>query len=156
MGVSGQISKTGEWEKLTLFGDINEDADVYFPTLLAALGKNVIVNFREVSSINSCGVRAWITFLREFEVSRSIVFEECTPDIISQINMIPNFRGKSTMNSVYASYTCQNCGHAQNHLFTKGQNMPASVGEGAGEVPCKKCGKPSEMDELEEEFFAWL
>lgn len=156
MGVSGQISKNGDSEKLTLVGDINEDADIYFPTLLTALGKNVIVNFKDVSSINSCGVRAWITFLREFEAGRSVTFEECTPDIISQINMIPNFRGKSVVYSVYAGYTCQNCGNAQLHLFTAGQNMPASADAGAGAVACVKCSKPTEMDELEEEFFAWL
>ena len=156
MGVSGQISKSGEWEHLHLFGDINEDADVYFPTLLTALGKNVVVNFKEVTSINSCGVRAWITFLREFETGRSIKFEECTPEIISQINMIPNFRGKSTITSVYAGYTCQNCGHPQLHLFTRDVNMPTSADAGAGDVQCKKCSKTTEMDELEEEFFAWI
>ena len=156
MGVSGKMSKIGDSEKLSLVGDINEDADIYFPTLLKAFGNKVIVNFKDVSSINSCGVRAWITFLRELEAGRSVTFEECTPDIISQINMIPNFRGKSAVKSVYAGYTCQSCGNAQLHLFTAGKNMPASADSGAGEVACVKCNKPTEMDELEEEFFAWL
>jgi hypothetical protein len=156
MGVTGQISKQGDWEKLSLFGEINEDADVYFPKLLPALGKNIIVNFKSISSVNSCGVRAWITFMRELEKGRSVVFEECTPDIISQINMIPNFRGKATIQSVYGSYTCPNCGNSNLHLFTKDVNLPRSAGDGAGDVPCAKCGKPSEMDELEEEFFAWI
>ena len=39
MGVSGQISKIGDSEKLSLVGDINEDADIYFPTLLKAFGR---------------------------------------------------------------------------------------------------------------------
>lgn len=156
MAISSQVSNTGEWEKLALFGPINEDAEVHLPKLLESLGKNVVVNFKDVESVNSCGVRAWITFMRELEKGREVIFEECTPDIVSQMNMIPNFRGKATVQSVYAGYTCPACGHSQRHLFVKGQNLPTSASSGGGPVSCAKCGKPSEMDEIEEEFFAWV
>lgn len=156
LSISTQIARNGDWEKLSIFGPINEDAEVYLPKLISALGKNIIINFREVASVNSCGVRAWITFMRELEQGRNIVFEECTPDIVSQINMIPNFRGKANIQSVYAGYTCPSCGNAQRHLFVQGKNLPASSEVGAGDVTCAKCGKPSEMDEIEQEFFSWL
>ena len=156
MGITSQIAKNGDWEKLSLFGPINEDAEVHLPKLAASLGQNVIINFKKVESVNSCGVRAWITFMRELEKGRSLVFEECTPDIVGQINMIPNFRGKAVVQSCYASYTCPACGNQQQHLFTKGQNLPASSSDGGGAIPCSKCGKTTEMDELEEEFFAWI
>jgi hypothetical protein len=156
MGITSQIAKSGDWEKLSLFGPINEDAEVHLPKLVNTLGKNVIINFKQVESVNSCGVRAWITFMRELEKGRNLVFEECTPEIVSQINMIPNFRGKAVVQSVYASYTCPTCSHQQKHLFIKGSNMPASSDDGGGTVACSKCSKPTEMDEIEEEFFAWL
>lgn len=156
MSITTQIARNGDWEKLSVFGPINEDAEVHLPKLVSALGKNVIINFREVASVNSCGVRAWITFMRELEKGREIIFEECTPDIVSQINMIPNFRGKAVIQSVYAGYTCPSCGNAQRHLFVQGKNLPTSASAGAGQVPCGKCGKPTEMDEIEEEFFAWV
>jgi hypothetical protein len=156
MSITSQISSNGEWEKLSLFGMINEDAEVHLPKLLQTLGAKVIVNFANVSNVNSCGVRAWITFMRDLEKGRSLVFEECTPEIVSQINMIPNFRGKALVQSVYGSYTCPNCGNAQRHLFINGQNLPTSAMDGGGDIPCSKCGKTTEMDEIESEFFAWV
>lgn len=156
MSITLQISRNGEWEKLTYIGAINEDSEVHLPPLLQSLGQKVIVNFRQVENVNSCGVRAWITFMRDLEKGRSIIFEECTPEIVSQINMIPNFKGKADVQSIYGGYTCPNCGNQQNHLFVKGKNLPTSAGDGAEEVKCSKCGNATELDELEEEFFAWL
>ncbi len=156
MSITTQIAKNGDWEKLSLFGPINEDAELHLPKLLQALGAKIIVNFKAVESVNSCGVRAWITFMRELEKGRSIIFEECTADIVGQINMIPNFRGKADVQSVYATYTCQHCGNHQQHLFVKGKNLPQTAGDGGGDVACGKCAKPTEMDEIEEEFFAWV
>lgn len=156
MGITLQVSKNGEWEKLTYIGSINEDSEVHLPPLLTSLGKSVIVNFKQVDSINSCGVRAWITFMRDLEKGRKVLFEECTPEVVSQINMIPNFKGSADVQSIYGSYTCPTCGNQQMHLFVKGKNMPQTSGDAAEEVLCTKCGKKTEMDELEEEFFAWV
>ena len=156
MGITTQISKNGDWEKLSLIGPINEDAEIFLPKLLQSLGTNLIINFKSVESVNSCGVRAWITFIRDLEKGRTLIFEECTAEIVSQINMIPNFRGSATIQSVYAGYSCAHCGHAQSELFVKGKNLPASAGDGAGDIACGKCGKTTEMDEIEEEFFAWI
>jgi ABC-type transporter Mla MlaB component len=156
MSITSQISKNGDWEKLSLFGPINEDAEVHLPKLLQTLGAKVIVNFANVETVNSCGVRAWITFMRELEKGRSLIFEECTPEIVSQINMIPNFRGKADVQSVFGAYTCPSCGNHQKHLFVKGKNLPTVASDGGGDVACSKCQKPTEMDEIESEFFAWV
>lgn len=156
MSITLQVSRNGEWEKLTYIGSITEESEIHLPPLLQTLGKNVIVNFRQVENVNSCGVRAWITFMRDFEKGRNVVFEECTPEVISQINMIPNFKGNADVQSLYGSYTCPSCGNQQTHLFIKGKNLPASSGDSAEDVACGKCGNKSELDELEEEFFAWI
>jgi hypothetical protein len=156
MSITIQVSQAGEWQKLTYIGTINEDSEVHLPPVLSSLGKNVIVNFRQVDNVNSCGVRAWITFMRDLEKGRNVVFEECTPEIVSQINMIPNFKGSAQVHSLYGGYTCPSCGHHQFHLFVKGKNLPEASSDGAGEVKCEKCNGVSELDELEEEFFAWV
>lgn len=156
MAITLQISRSGEWEKLTYIGPINEDSEVHLPPLLQSLGPKVIVNFNQVENVNSCGVRAWITFMRDLEKGRQIVFEECTPEIVSQINMIPNFKGKADIQSIYGNYTCPECGNHQRHLFVKGKNLPASSDAGVEEVACSQCKKKTELDELEEEYFAWV
>lgn len=156
MGITLNIEKKGVWEQLMYVGPINEDTEVHLKPIVNQLGPNVIFNFRKVEYVNSCGVRAWINFLREVEKNRKIIFEECTPEIVSQINMIPNFRGTAHIKSVYASYACEKCDHQKWQLFEEGRNLPVSAAEGVPPPKCDKCGHVMEMEELEDEFFAWL
>jgi anti-anti-sigma regulatory factor len=156
MGITLHIEKKGQWEQLLYAGPINEDTEVHLTPIVGQLGPNVIINFRKVEFVNSCGVRAWINFLREAEKGRKVIFEECTPEIVSQINMIPNFRGSAHIKSVYASYACESCDHQKWELFEEGRNLPGSSDASVPPPKCEKCGAQMEMDELEDEFFAWL
>ena len=156
MTITMQIEKKGDWEHLRYIGPINEDSEVHLAPLVQQLGPNVIVNFRQVEYVNSCGVRSWINFLRDMEKGRKVIFEECTPEIVNQVNMIPNFKGSAHIKSVYGSYACDNCDHHQWQLFEEGRNLPANLSEGLPEVKCEKCKSEMEMEELEDEFFAWL
>ncbi len=156
MGLTLNVDKKGQWEQLSIAGPINEDAEMHLVPLVKSLGPNVIFNFKKVEYVNSCGVRTWINFLREVEKGRKIIFEECTPEIVSQINMIPNFRGSAHVKSVYASYACGDCDAQKNILFEEGRNLPQNSSDGGGEQKCDKCGNLMEMDELEDEFFAWV
>lgn len=156
MTIAVNVEKVGDWEKLTYVGPINEDSELHLAPLVSRLGKQVIFNFKDVSYVNSCGVRAWINFLRDAEQDRKVIFEECTPEIVSQINMIPNFKSTATVKSVYASYGCDDCGHTAWVLFEEGSNLPDSSDCEAPEKSCDKCGADMEMEELEDEFFSWL
>ncbi len=156
MGITLHIEKKGQWEQLMYAGPINEDTEVHLKPMITSLGPNVIFNFRKVEYVNSCGVRAWINFLREVEKNRKIIFEECTPEIVSQINMIPNFKGTAHIKSVYASYACDSCDAQKWVLFEEGRNLPQSSADGVTAPKCDKCGAEMEMEELEDEFFAWI
>ena len=156
MAIVIQRTQQGGWERITLVGVLNEDAEADILKLAPTLGSKVIINFRGVQSVNSCGVNAWIKFIRAIDNGRSLVYEECTPDIVTQINMTHIFRGSAVINSLYADYQCRSCGHAQSHLFVRGKNLPQSSGDGVEAVACAKCGKTTEMDEVEEEYFACI
>ena len=156
MKISIQIEKKGEWDRLSYLGPINEDTEVHLAPYIKTLSTNVIFNFRKVEYVNSCGVRAWINFLRDAEQGRKIIFEECTPEIVSQVNMIPNFRSTAHIKSVYGSYACDECGHSSWLLFEEGRNMPVEPDQEITPPSCEKCQSEMEMDELEDEFFAWL
>lgn len=156
MSLNYRIEVKDGWEVVHLTGRINEDAEVSLAELKAKLAKQCIINLKEIEAINSLGVRAWINFMRDLEKGREIVFEECTPEVVSQINMIPNFKGKSHIRSVYASYLCENCGEQKLELLTEGKNLPKVADEGLPPVNCPKCKEVMEMEELEDEFFAWL
>ncbi len=152
-----RIEKEGEWETVFLSGRINEDAAIPLNGLLDKIGSKCKLNFKDVIEINSLGVRVWIHFIRIFEKTRSVILEECTPEVINQINMIPNFKGKSSINSLYARYICGKCGNNHLELFAAGKNMPKnSTHLNLPILECSQCGSKMEMEDFEEEFFACL
>jgi len=155
MDVSIQVRQQNGWDFVNYVGPINEEAEVHLTRLLKQLGTKCVFNFKQVAFVNSCGVRAWINFMREVEKGRQVIFEECTPEIVMQVNMIPSFKGTATIKSVYASYACDACSHHQNMLFEAGKNLPSAENMNFPEVKCEECGGPMQMEELEDEFFAF-
>lgn len=155
MDTSIQITQEGETERITIVGPINEEAEIHLSKVVENVGKNCIINFAQVTFINSLGVRAWINFIRELGNGRKIVFEECTPEIVNQINMIPNFKGNAEIKSVYGTYYCDECGHQQNYLFENGKTLPQSEDINLPDIKCEKCGADMEFEEVEDAFFSF-
>lgn len=157
MDIAVEIKKVNDWDQISYVGPIDEDAEFHLMPLIKQTGPKCVFNFKGVVSVNSCGVRVWIQFMREFEKGRQIVFEECTPEIVGQINMIPNFKGDAHIRSVYASYVCENCDMYKWELFEENKNMPTHANDfKLPEVRCASCNGVMEMEELPEEFFDWL
>ncbi|MBF0443233.1 MAG: hypothetical protein HQK54_15095 [Oligoflexales bacterium] len=156
MEISINIQQDGQWDLIKYMGPINEEAEVHLSKLLPNLGKNVVFNLGGVQSINSCGVRGWINFMRDAQKGRNIIFEECTSECVLQMNMIPSFRGNAKIKSVYATYSCESCTYQTSVLFVDGRNLPTSQDFELEPVICPKCGEGMEMLEIEEEFFSFL
>ncbi len=155
METSVQILQEKDYDKVVIVGPINEEAEVHFAKLPESLGKKVVINFRQVAFINSLGVRAWINFMRELG-NRTLVFEECTPEIVNQINMIPNFKGNASIQSVFGTFFCSSCNTSQEELFVTGRNFPKGPDFTLTPVKCKKCGQDNiEFEEVEDAFFAF-
>ena len=157
MGINIQLIQKDDSDLIEYIGPIDAEAEVHLAQLLPKLGKNLVFNFRQVESVNSCGVRSWINFMRELEKEeRNIKFEECTSEIVMQINMIPSFKGKAHIASVYGGYVCDECGHEESVLFTEGKNLPEDPDDELPSVTCSQCGSEMELEEMEEEYFAFL
>lgn len=152
------LTQTDDTVHVALSGIINEDAEVSLQTLASKLGgaTTVTFNFASVKSINSLGVRAWVQFLRTAEEGRNIIFEECVPDVIMQINMIPSFKDKATIKSFYTHYVredCTQCQQPQKVLIETASLAPKSIPEPR---TCATCNQEMETEELEDEYFAFL
>jgi anti-anti-sigma regulatory factor len=157
MELTFKIEKNGDSDHIFLTGKINEEAEVTLADLLGQINGNIIFNFGGVKMVNSCGVRAWINFLRDASKDKEVIFEECTPEIVGQINMIPNFLGNGKIKSVYADYACESCENSEWKLFEEGKNLPETEDDlEIEEAKCSKCGAEMEMEELEDEFFAFV
>lgn len=155
MNTSFQILHEGGHDKIVISGPINEEAEVQMGKIAENVGNNVVINFRQVTFINSLGVRAWINLMRELS-SKKLTFQECTPEIVNQINMIPNFKGNAAIESVYGTFFCEKCEKTHEELFVTGKNFPQPPDFKLASVTCKNCGHPNiEFEEVEESFFAF-
>ncbi|APJ04430.1 hypothetical protein [Silvanigrella aquatica] len=149
------IAAQDDGKIVSLVGVINEDSELSFKNLYSELkeSKKLTFNFAQVKSINSLGVRAWVSFLRSLEEGRKIFFTECTTDIIMQINMIPSFLGKATVASFYVNYVCETCNKEEKKLFETASLSPKTIPP-APKCELDDCGMQTE--ELEDEYFVFL
>lgn len=149
------IVSQDDGKTVNMVGIINEDSEISFKNLFLDLkdSKKITFNFSQVKSINSLGVRAWVSFLRTLEDGRTILFRECKADIIMQINMIPSFLGKATIASFYVNYICEVCNKEEKKLIEAASLKPKTIPE-SPKCDLDECGMQTE--ELEDEYFVFL
>ena len=138
-------------DRVLLEGEITEDS--HFGRLLPDLGSSVVFDLAGVKRINSTGVREWINFVNELtKAGKTYALERCSVPIVSQLNMISNFRGKGDVRSVYAPYSCGTCRNEQVRLIE-------CAGDPAAELEksetCVKCGSAMEFDDIPEAYLAF-
>ncbi len=138
--------------KVELIGAIDEDAD--FKELAGLEQKNISFDFKQISMINSCGIREWIKFIEKIPAKTNIIYKNCPQIIIEQINMVHGFfRTGSTIQSFFAPYYCEKCGkEAKVHLKSeqvKNRKAP--------KIDCPHCGSNElEFDAIEAQYFSFL
>lgn len=143
-----QVMRDGK-KIINLVGDIDEDTNLQ---PLLRLGSPLIFNFSQVRSINSCGVRSWVNFLKELGTT-AVAYTECPPLIVRQMNMVPSFAGQAQVLSIYAPFVCDNC--EEEKLVLIPQNQFASLGS-VPALPCDKCGKGEmELDGHPQQYTAF-
>ena len=148
-----QIAKTDNPDHLhlKLSGIINEEAQLGFFKELPG-GKKVVINTKEVARINSCGVREWILALKSVPQGLEIVYEECSPAFMDQVNMITNFASGGTIKSLYIPYVCGSCDKKSEELCDLEANMTAD-GLELPEVKCPGCQNAMELADDPEQLF---
>lgn len=141
-----QVMKDGK-KIILLQGVIDEDTS--FATL-SNLGTPITFNFKGIVSINSCGVRSWVNFIKGLQ-GGEIHYEECPPLIVRQMNMVPSFVGHAKVASVYVPYVCDNCD--AEHLELVHSDSFGNIEELLTCEICKK--KEMELDGHPEQYFAF-
>lgn len=140
---------------LRLSGVIDEETDL--ESIAANLRPRVVFNLREVTHINSFGVREWINLIQGLGERHELQFEECSVPVIEQLNMISNFFGHGEIVSFYAPYLCAECDRGETEVLIEPAELESAGGSPAAPVrPCPGCGSPMEFDDLESEYFLFL
>src|SRR5215470_17417507 len=135
-------------------GVIDEDNELGDLTERIAAG-TVVIDLGEIERINSCGVRDWVNWLTRVEKAGSrVVFVECSPAIVSQINLVNNFTGQGVVKSFFAPYFCPNCDREKVLLVEAAEMGPSP--HRAPVCRCDECDGVMEFDDMEDSYFAFL
>ncbi len=136
---------------LHLSGIIDEFADLSF---LLHLEGEVMVHLGEVRRINSFGVRLWIDGVRAIPPEANVVYVDVAVSLVEQMNMIHDFFGRGRVESFWAPMACSSCGRTEKVLFRvadcKGSD-PVGL-----ESQCGACDAKMELDDIEEQYLAFL
>ena len=142
---------------LRLEGTIDEDDDFtqVFGPQSPALPGEIHVHCKDVSRINSSGVRSWIAYFQEFANRQvKLKFSECSPAITEQLSLIKNFNCGGLVESVYAPYACSKC-HRQFVTLFKVDDLKGSW-KNLPQATCPSCGGKAEFDDIPAEYFGFL
>jgi hypothetical protein len=153
VALSWRIKERPGFTTVEFTGEIDENAD--FSELRKRLKGTVVFHLAEVRRINSCGVREWVNFVRDLPTVTELTFSHCSPAIVTQLNMIYNFRGAARVRSFFAPYVCDSCGHEEEKLL----DVQAQFADGQIRVPdfaCEHCGAAMEFDDLPERYLSFL
>src|SRR5262249_22168897 len=148
------VHQRDEVTYVKLGGVIDEDNELADLTERISAG-TVVIDLGEIERINSCGVRDWVNWLTKVEkVGGRVVLVECSPAIVSQINLVNNFTGTGVVKSFFAPYFCPNCEREKVLLIESRE-----LGPGPHRAPtcrCDECDGVMDFDDMEDSYFAFL
>lgn len=154
VALSWRIKERPGFTTVEFFGEIDENAD--FAELRRRLSGSVVFHLADVRRINSCGVREWVNFVRDLPGVTDLVFTHCSPAIVTQLNMIYNFRGQAKVRSFYAPYVCEHCHTEEEKLLDVQSQFAGGAGDGVPGFTCDKCSRSMEFDDLPERYLSFL
>ena len=134
---------------ILLKGIIDEDTN--FDKILS-VDSPLVFNFKNVASINSCGIRSWVNFLKELS-GKEVIFEECPPLIVRQMNMVPSFVGEAKVTSIFLPYVCDAC-DKEKHVLKEIEELQGEIPE-TMDCDCEEKGE-MELDAHPKQYLAFL
>ena len=109
----------------------------------------------ETTTFNSIGIRFWLNFIRNFALDRTLKFQHCNQDIVSQVATIPQFLGKGKILSFYVHFSCPECENEAKTLLEGTQGVEDTYQN--LEIPfCQKCQVHYEPEADEDTYFVFM
>lgn len=136
--------------EVVMQGQINEDSN--FDSLKGLSSKRMILNLKGISHINSCGIREWIEFQKEYFHAEEVIYQECPQVIVEQMNIVSGFvHKKGIIESFYAPYYSEVIDKEFKLLL-----KPSDVVDGKAPVRIDEEGGELEFDDIEAQYFNFL
>jgi hypothetical protein len=142
-------------EHLDCRGTLDENVTDILAHWQQTIGKRCVIRLRDVDWVNSSGVRTWALFMRTFVEGRELSFDECSPAIMQQVNLVPSFLPVRSIRSFVVPYACMACQTKEDVLVA----TPEARSKGAAALTpplCSKCGLAMECEESLDEYLSFL
>ncbi len=124
-------------------------------TTLLPLAGEVVLNLKDLKSINSTGIREWIKQMQKMK-SVKIIFMECPKVFIDQVNMVQGFAPEnSKIMSFYVPFFNETTESEKNVLFSHGEHFSEGKLKNLPKVVDDK-GNEMEMDVIEAKYFKFI
>ncbi len=148
------LEKKNECLVLRLDGSIGEDA--FLEKIKVGNEKDIIIDVGAVESINSCGSRDWVRWIKGVNPSANIRFINCNSIFLDYVNMIEGFiPPNGSIESFNVPYYCESCISITLKMF-EAKSVKANINEVHEVSACNKCGKGAEIDVVLPSFFNFL
>jgi len=135
-------------------GSIDEDSS--FSELDLSNKDRVIFDLEGVKSINSCGIREWINWLKTGSKT-NFSFRSCPKIIVDQINMVSGFLPeKGEVESFFVPYYCDSSGSEKMVLFSREKEFTENGIHYPENIVCDESGSEMEIDIIESKYFRFL
>lgn len=151
------VSKRTEGDSVVLSFQGNIDEDASFQDIQLGEGSKFILDLEKVNSINSCGIREWIKWIRGAPAGSQITYRKCPKVIVDQINMVSGFLpDNAKVQSFYVPYYSDGSGTEKMILFETGVHFGDGKLQPPDEVKDDASGELMEMDVIEAKYFKFL
>lgn len=118
-------------------------------------GHALVIDTAGVHRMNSVGVKLWIEYFRSLAAREvPLIFIQCSPVIVEQINLISNFTAGGIVESILLHVACPRCGLDAVRVAKR-----ADFPEPALAIPeflCPGCGVPMGLDDDPVEYLAFM
>jgi ABC-type transporter Mla MlaB component len=152
--ITWRIKDRPDMTMVELVGELTEASEL--APLLARLKGKVMLNLAAVRRVNSTGVREWMNFVREMTKAHEVTLTHCSSAIVTQLNMIYNFRGGATVRSFMAPYLCPKCDTEEDKLIDVRQHFPHGDYAQVPRFTCDVCHSALEFDEVVDTYLGFL
>lgn len=152
-----KVTKNQEGEGVTFVFEGSIDEDAVFSGLETGEASNVTLDLDNVKSINSCGIREWIKWIKTIPGNSEITYRKCPKVIVDQINMVAGFLpDNASVESFYVPYFSEDSGNEKMVLFQKGKEFSDNGVDAPEEFTDEETGEELEMDVIESKYFKFL
>ena len=139
-------------------GELNEEAKLeevsHYLERISQQAHAVLFDLGGVRSLNSAGVRQWISFMEELPTDLSVNFLKVCESLVDQANLVPHILGKSVkaILSVMVPYVCTICKTRSSCEI----QISSLDFHRVCESRCPHCGGLAKLDGLVEEYMGFL